>query len=85
MSGLNIIRQILLNSFQMDHNTFIISYCILYTAIHSILVSILCRYTIPAQAPCYHAINQVEVICCSKTPPLLKALASQYEGNMKAL
>ena len=49
MSSLNIIRQILLNSFQMDHNTFIIAYCILYTAIHSILVSILCRYTNPAQ------------------------------------
>ena len=61
MSSLNIIRQILLNSFQMDHNTFIISYCILYTAIHSILVSILCRYAIPAQAPRYHAINQVEL------------------------
>ena len=63
----------------MDHNTFIISYCILYTAIHSILVT---RYTIPAQAPRY---KSSRVICCSKTPPLLKALASQYGGNMKAL
>ena len=68
----------------MDHNTFIISYCILYTAIHSILVSILPVYD-PCTSPTLPRYKSSRVICCSKTPPLLKALASQYGGNMKAL
>ena len=84
MSSLNIIRQILLNSFQMDHNTFIISYCILYTVY--CYTQYTRFYTLPVNdpstAPRY---KSSRVICCSTTPPLLKALASRYEGNMKAL